>query len=100
MAAMIYRCKHCAIVRRVAMTGTRRHVGYGRYEVAYSRDDGKPGPEICTCGRTMVGNMLKAYLNPAVKCNARCTHAVGFDCECSCGGENHGVGMFSGLIAA
>ena len=24
------------------------------------------------------------------KCDARCTEAKGFRCECSCGGENHG----------
>ena len=31
-----------------------------------------------------------------------CTHAVGFQCECSCGGENHATqgGMFTGLLAA
>ena len=100
MATMIYRCKRCNLVHRVAMTGTRGHIGYGRYETTYRRNDGKAGPELCDCGRAMVGNMLKANLNPAVKCAARCTHAVGFDCECSCGGKNHGAGMFSGLIAA
>lgn len=27
------------------------------------------------------------------KCDARCTSAKGFQCECSCGGENHGKDM-------
>jgi hypothetical protein len=26
------------------------------------------------------------------KCDARCLAATGPDCECSCGGENHGAG--------
>lgn len=31
--------------------------------------------------------------NPSLhKCDARCQHAKGHDCECSCGGENHGKG--------
>jgi hypothetical protein len=43
---------------------------------------------------------LKAFLNPAVKCADRCTHAKGFSCECSCGGENHATagGMFTQLL--
>lgn len=28
----------------------------------------------------------------AHKCGAKCTHAKGGDCECSCGGANHGKG--------
>jgi hypothetical protein len=31
--------------------------------------------------------------NPSLhKCDARCTNAKGFKCECSCGGKNHGKG--------
>lgn len=26
------------------------------------------------------------------KCDARCQHAKGRQCECSCGGKNHGAG--------
>lgn len=26
------------------------------------------------------------------KCDARCLHAKGGNCECSCGGKNHGAG--------
>lgn len=26
------------------------------------------------------------------KCDARCLHAKGRNCECSCGGKNHGAG--------
>jgi hypothetical protein len=28
------------------------------------------------------------------KCDARCTNAKGFKCECECGGKNHGAGNF------
>jgi hypothetical protein len=29
------------------------------------------------------------------KCDARCTSAKGFRCECECGGKNHGAGSFA-----
>lgn len=103
MPTCIYRCKACNSTRRVQYVGTKHRVGYGRFETTYRRADNGaigPGGEIC-CGRRMTFGWLRAYLNPAVKCNARCTHAVGFQCECSCGGENHatGGGMFSRLVA-
>lgn len=34
--------------------------------------------------------------NPSLhKCGPRCLNATGFQCECSCGGKNHGAGNFS-----
>jgi len=33
---------------------------------------------------------ISGYIAPAVKCDPRCTGATGPNCECSCGGENHG----------
>lgn len=33
--------------------------------------------------------MVKGYITDHV-CDARCTNAKGQDCECSCGGANHG----------
>lgn len=29
------------------------------------------------------------------KCDARCLNAKGHNCECSCGGKNHGAGSFT-----
>jgi hypothetical protein len=47
---------------------------------------------ICsTCDKMMSYGVLKAFLNPDHKCDARCTSARGHNCECSCGGVNHGV---------
>jgi len=28
------------------------------------------------------------------KCNSSCQHAIGKDCECACGGRNHGRARF------
>lgn len=40
--------------------------------------------------------------NPSLHaCDARCLNGTpNGTCECSCGGKNHGRGMFSGLLAA
>ena len=104
MPTAIYRCKKCNSTRRVAYKATKHHAGYGRFEYTYRREDTGaigPGGEVC-CGRSMSFGWLKAFLNLAIKCNNRCTHAVGFQCECSCGGENHATrgGMFTQLMAA
>lgn len=33
--------------------------------------------------------------NPSLhKCDARCLNATGRQCECACGGKNHGAGNF------
>ncbi len=108
MATVIYRCKTCRSTRRIGYRCEMRHVGYGRKEPVYFKDsDGSRGPggEFC-CNRRMAFGFLKAILNPLVKCNARCTYAVGFSCECSCGGEHHATGgaapakLFTPLLAS
>ena len=30
------------------------------------------------------------------KCNSSCQHAIGRDCECACGGRNHGIARMGG----
>jgi hypothetical protein len=39
----------------------------------------------------MTFGKLKAIVNVAHKCDARCTSARGHNCECACGGAMHGV---------
>lgn len=34
---------------------------------------------------------VKGFTVPSVPCDARCTGARGHNCECSCGGANHGA---------
>lgn len=48
------------------------------------------------CGAPVVAHRIRGVRNPAVRCDARCTSAKGFSCECSCGGKNHGAGFGSG----
>jgi hypothetical protein len=39
---------------------------------------------------TITGSIMRCKTNPDHKCDPRCTGAKGHDCECSCGGANHG----------
>src|SRR5712691_11736277 len=47
------------------------------------------------CPHCNYGGIITTYVtgtnNPEHKCDARCTNAKGYDCECSCGGKNHGA---------
>jgi len=45
--------------------------------------------------RVQVERAIQRKRNPSMhKCDARCLNATGFQCECSCGGKNHGAGNF------
>ena len=45
------------------------------------------------CGERKVlrGSLVKGKTNPTKTCTPRCEGATGFDCECACGGDNHGA---------
>lgn len=102
MATVIHRCKVCNNTQRVAYRKEVHSIGYGRKEAVYFREsDGvRHVQPIKCCGKATTWNYLKAWVNLDVKCDARCTDAKGFQCECSCGGENHGTtgGIFTGLL--
>jgi hypothetical protein len=40
-------------------------------------------------------NGCTSHLETRCKCDARCTNAKGPNCDCSCGGANHGKGMLA-----
>lgn len=48
------------------------------------------GPSACACGG-LVYYMAVAGIKTAKKCDARCMSSKGHNCECSCGGLNHGA---------
>lgn len=50
-----------------------------------------PGITCQCCGRYMVGKRISGTVNVGVPCDRRCTGATGHNCECSCGGINHGA---------
>lgn len=43
------------------------------------------------CGKSRVAKPVRGRFNAAVACNAKCQSSHGHQCECSCGGKNHGA---------
>jgi hypothetical protein len=46
----------------------------------------------------VIGLNKYGRLEQACACDARCTHASGPNCDCSCGGENHGKGTLVEIV--
>jgi len=69
---MMYRCRTCGFTRRTDWPS-------------------KPEQRRCPQGHEMKGMIIEAHKHETVKCDSRCTHAKGHTCDCSCGGENHGM---------
>ena len=44
-----------------------------------------------SCGKPRTARLVKGTYKKSVPCNAKCTEAKGFSCECSCAGKNHGA---------
>jgi len=88
---MIYRCKRkgCGLVRRIdyplAKSGRHYRMDAKRGEVATGND------YTCVCGSYASGVPIAGVSSSHV-CDARCMNAIGPNCECSCGGANHGGG--------
>jgi hypothetical protein len=109
MATIIYNCKGCKKGKRVEYPIGNARTGFTRIDSTgtavpaavwiQSCGGGRPtvyGGDIemgicATCHKMMSFGTLKAFVNPDHKCDARCTSARGHNCECSCGGVNHGV---------
>lgn len=49
------------------------------------------GYSKCACGRPARQAWINGRVNTAKVCDGRCTSAKRGDCECECGGENHGA---------
>lgn len=100
----IGKCLSCKKVSRRDYTATRTEtVGHGMFR----RETAIYGREVnggflrasldCQCprcgAREWHAKRLEGRFNAGVKCNARCQGATGHDCECQCGGANHGRGF-------
>jgi len=46
----------------------------------------------CPCGGVADATVVTGTLKRESVCDSACTHAHGDDCECACGGQNHGIG--------
>jgi len=89
---VIYRCKRkgCGLIRRIDYPLAR---GNRRFRVDARRGEVGAGSDYtCVCGGYARGFEIVAVVSSHV-CDARCMNAFGPDCECSCGGANHGAGF-------
>ena len=108
MSAVIYNCPRCKVGRRVEYpldkSGRAWRTTAGGQRVqpgAYARAWGGGKPTVyggdtemglCpTCGQAMKYGQIEGRFIAEHKCDARCSSARGHNCECSCGGENHGA---------
>lgn len=48
------------------------------------------------CGRPKWAEPVRGVLRPEIRCNAKCMASKGPQCECSCGGANHGASYSTG----
>lgn len=98
------RCKRCGQKASVFLVALKPPVAPGTGDVAVDESgielsfrDGYwvAVPHTCSGGetRTIKLTRVKGVYNPGRECNAKCLSAIGHDCECRCGGKNHGAGF-------
>ena len=83
--------------RRTPATYTGRAIGRCRlcsatYAYPYATTNDIPYRMACPCcGKAFI--VLEGIYGreSAGRCDSRCTGATGHNCECSCGGSNHGA---------
>lgn len=113
-APVLYRCGPCErrtkrpqlwrrSIRRTTTTTEYWHPAIARQvrlvNVEWTPVDGRahqgqhPPTDRCpSCKLPTTGRPIRGHYNAARRCDARCMYAKGPDCECSCGGANHGIG--------
>lgn len=112
----LYRHKRCGLIRRVDVPyraerwqeidrfgAARTKHGHREYSGEPARDpkDYARWPErfsppvTCECPKdvnwTMPYSVVKGVLSEKHRCGVKCMASKGPDCECSCGGQNHGA---------
>lgn len=79
----IINCKACkAVTGKIELTGDAARKAY----VWGFVDTNCP-----TCGIFVRAEAVRGYYNPAKPCKTSCVNAKRGDCECSCGGRDHGI---------
>ena len=84
MANFRYFAEHNGKIVRLANVYHDGHVSTAAHHFFGWAEDGT---------KLQVSRKIEYKSNPSKhKCDARCTNAKGFRCECECGGKNHGSG--------
>jgi len=88
-------CGVCRMTSRKDVECITVDVGYGRRETRYRTPQGglwrNPSTACFSCGATVELELVKGHVTDE-KCGEKCRMAKRGDCECSCGGANHGNG--------
>lgn len=94
-------CRTCGRVRTSGLY-VRQHTGgiltkdsrwhMPESAVYASSTTGSAMIDCAGCGNPQLAKEVRGTFKASVPCNAKCTTAKGFTCECSCGGKNHGAG--------
>lgn len=80
--AIIY-CKHCkAVTGKLELTGDAAHRAYVL---------GGVWTNCPVCNLSIMADAVRGTYNPAKPCKTSCVNAKRGDCECSCGGRDHGI---------
>lgn len=87
--------KGCATIHRMEIPKvySSREVGWPRRQVKVLAPAYWPNGFQVHCRehkQELRWRMIKATISESHICNAKCTGATGPNCECSCGGKNHG----------
>jgi hypothetical protein len=97
-------CKGCGKHATIEIENKQGFLSDGELSALRSRfgritrygEDAKPGASIWNdmlrCCRYLRVNRINGRYSADHKCDGRCTNAKGGDCECQCGGKNHGSG--------
>lgn len=95
----MYRCKSCkkqGAQDAHRRTGTRETLWvlwpdkFGQKRFKLVRDSGPAILPCPTCGAELHGTWIGGKKDDSIRCGHSCLNAKGGDCECACGGENHG----------
>jgi hypothetical protein len=91
------KCKKCGTITSGKSSGSNMNMGkvpkgpYPRTGDVYSDSWGNQVMDCRKCGEPARAKQVRGKYNPDIPCNAKCLASTGFNCECSCGGKNHGA---------
>lgn len=92
------RCKGCGSVTSLLATAPGKTVYAGgscasvtEWGVSVEYSNGRLIVPCRTCGRRMYASAVIGKNSVKHECNAKCQASTGHQCECSCGGKNHGA---------
>lgn len=113
-ANVLYRCAPCERTTRRSQVWRRRvhrttqqqtwtdpirRTAERFTEITWTDDQGRtthgphpPAVACPSCRRPTSGQTVRGRFSALHRCDARCIYAKGPECECSCGGKNHGAG--------